>query len=272
MNKIKIVDSLFAHAKYSTDYQISENIIWDRSPYTSNDLVVVFTDHTLKKVDPNIKTKIAWLLESTEITKSAYEWIKYNNDKFDHVLTYHKEFLDRGENFLFNPIGGCWINPEDQQIYKKTENISTISSNKRITYGHNLRHDVIRKYGSTKIDIFGRGYNQIDYKLKGLKDYRFSITIENAKTDYYFTEKLIDCFATGTIPVYFGCPSIGKFFDERGIIMIDNIEDLDAIIYSLNKDKYNELLEYVKINFLKMKDYLIAEEYMFKTLKDNNII
>jgi len=259
--KIKICDNLFAHAKYSTDYQISENITWDRSPFTNNDDLVIFTDNTLNQVNPNIKTKIAWLLESNEITKSSYDWMKYNNNKFDHVLTYYKEFLDRGENFLFNPIGGCWINSEDQQIYEKVKNISIISSNKKMTYGHHLRHQIINQYRNN-IDVFGRGYNSIDYKLTGLKDYRFSITIENTKTDYYFTEKLIDCFMTGTVPIYWGCPSIDKFFNIKGMIIIDSIDNID--INNLNEETYNSMLPYINENFEKAKEFIMCEDYIWK--------
>ena len=45
-------------------------------------------------------------------------------------------------------------------------------------------------------------------KIDGLRDYRYHFCIENIKRDYWFTEKLIDCFVTGTIPIYWGCPSI----------------------------------------------------------------
>ena len=36
-------------------------------------------------------------------------------------------------------------------------------------------------------DLFGRGYRPINNKIEGLKDYRYSIVIENSKSDYYFT-------------------------------------------------------------------------------------
>ena len=32
----------------------------------------------------------------------------------------------------------------------------------------------------------------------------FSVCIENDVYDTYFTEKILDCFATGTIPIYKG--------------------------------------------------------------------
>tara|TARA_Y100000592_G_C5474605_1_gene321516 strand:- start:208 stop:387 length:180 start_codon:yes stop_codon:yes gene_type:complete len=53
----------------------------------------------------------------------------------------------------------------------------------------------VEKYGS------GAG-NPIDKKEEGLTNYLFSLAIENSKIDNYFSEKLLDCFATSTIPIY----------------------------------------------------------------------
>ncbi len=57
----------------------------------------------------------------------------------------------------------------------------------------------------------------------------FHVAIENAFDEHYFTEKLMDCFATYTIPIYMGCPNIGDYFDVNGMILIspgDNVVDI----------------------------------------------
>ena len=270
MINLKIKDYLFSHAEYSTDYQKSQYINWDRNNINCSDLVI-FTDNCLNQVEETYNKKIAWLLESTEVSKSCYEWIKTNNLKFDYVLTFNKELLDRKENYLFNPVGGCWIKPEDQKIYTKTKNLSIIASSKRNYVGQLLRHQVIEKFRE-HIDLFGRGYNAIEYKLEALKDYRFSITIENVQKDWYFTEKLIDCFQTGTIPIYYGCPDIGKFFNTKGMIIFNNLSDLNNIVNNLNENTYNEMLQYIEENYNKSKEYIISEDYMYKTLKNINIL
>ncbi len=83
----------------------------------------------------------------------------------------------------------------------------------------------------------------------------FSITIENSKEDYMFTEKLIDCFLTGTIPIYYGCPSIGNFFNSNGIIMIDSLEDLSTILPTLNEELYNNMRPYIEENYKTAQQY-----------------
>jgi hypothetical protein len=97
----------------------------------------------------------------------------------------------------------------------------------------------------------------------------FSIVVENTIKDYYFTEKLIDCFRTGTIPIYWGCPSIGDFFDLNGIIIFNSIEELNDIIHNLNEELYNSKLNSVIINFNKSKDYLLPDDIIYKKLIEN---
>ena len=266
--KIKIIDYMFSHALYSTDFQESKYIEWDRTPTNQNDKYIFYTDYSLDRVINDNKIKYAWLLESPDITSQSYNWIKTNNKNFNYVLTHNKELLDRVENFKFCPTGGCWIKPDDQKIYDKSKLVSIIASGKRMTHGHNLRHRIIQEL-TGKLDIYGRVYNPIDYKLKALKDYAFSITVENTNKDYYFTEKLIDCFMTGTVPIYWGCPSIGNFFNTDGMIIFNELSEVTDIINNLSFEKYNSMKSAIEENFEKAKEYLIAEDYIYKNYINN---
>lgn len=264
LNTIRIFDSNFAHAKYSTDFQESKYIIWDRLKSFSEDEVVFYTDNFLKN-NNRLKNSYAWLLEPNSISPNTYEYIKNNYHKFEKILTYDKDLLDINEKFIFFPHGGCWIQPEKQKIYEKNKLLSIISSNKKITKGHKLRHEVINKFGNL-MSIYGRGYNPIKYKLEGLKDFMFSIVIENMKKDFYFTEKLIDCFMTGTIPIYYGCPSIGNFFDSKGVLSFETIEELNDIINKLSENLYNDKIQSIKNNFNIAKNYLISEDWIYENI------
>jgi hypothetical protein len=261
--KIKIIDTLFAHAKYSTDFQDSKYIEWDRN--ITNSDICFYTDATLNYITlaKNLFNKnIAWLVESPEITKMSYDWIKNNYFLFDEIFTHNKKLLELDNKFSFIPCGGCWIKSEDHKIYEKTKIVSIISSGKNDTEGHKLRHKIVQKMEN--LDVYGRAYKEIDYKLTALKDYMFSVTIENCREDYYFTEKLIDCFQTGTVPIYWGCPSIGNFFNTKGMILIENIEDIDNIV--LTEEKFHNMKEYIKENFELSKQYLISEDIIYKKL------
>jgi hypothetical protein len=264
MSKLKLVDGAFSHSEmgYCSDFQTSKIFQWDRTPYTNED-TVIFTDTFLKKaLDSNAKHKVAWLIEPIDIGGQNYEFVKNNLHTFDRVLTHEKSLLDLGGKYQYVPFGCCWIKPEDQKVYDKSKNISIIASGKKQTIGHRLRHDVVNRYRN-KIDVLGRGWKPIPYKLQGLKDYRFSVVIENCKRDYWFTEKLIDCFTTGTIPIYWGCPSIGDFFDTNGIIIFNDVDELGSILDTLDEEKYQSMIESVKYNYETSMKYLLPDEHVY---------
>jgi hypothetical protein len=186
--------------------------------------------------------------------KDIVQMIIYSQNKFDIIFAWNNDILNKCPNSVLFPFGSCWINEEDQKINEKTKEISIIASPASRTVGHKLRHDIIQS-NIMELDLFGGGYNPIENKITALKDYRFSIIIENEKIDNWFTEKIIDCLMTGTIPIYWGCPNIGNYFDTRGFIIVDSIEELISKKNMLNETTYSEMLPYIKINFELAKKY-----------------
>jgi hypothetical protein len=269
MDIIKLVDSSFSHSVlgYCSDFQSSSNFRWERNKIDFNNDTVVYTDSDLNKSIGKPKS-IAWLIEPIEINSSPYNFVINNKDKFKIIFTHEKELLDRGVPFEFYPFGGCWISPETQKIYNKNKNISIIASSKNDTSGHRLRHQIVSKFKNL-FDVYGRGYNPIEYKLEGLKEYRFSIVVENCKRDYWFTEKLIDCLRTGTIPIYWGCPSIGNFFNTDGFLIFNSIEELESILNNVDEKLYNEKFKFVEENFNLALNYILPDEIIYKKIKNN---
>lgn len=107
---------------------------------------------------------------------------------------------------------------------QKTKLLSVITSNKAFTKGHLERIAFVEKlkahYGD-KIDVFGRGYKDFDDKWEVLSPYKYHIVIENSSQDYYWTEKISDCFLSETFPFYYGCTNLSGYFREDAFIPID---------------------------------------------------
>ena len=133
--------------------------------------------------------------------------------------------------------------------------ISFITSNKNFTEGHKKRLEWVEMLGD-QVDIYGRGFNEIDNKEQGLCDYMFSVVVENGFYESYFTEKILDCFATGTIPVYMGSPDICNYFNCDGIIKLSEEFDISEEIY------YNKI-DAITENFKKVKQYEILEDFIY---------
>jgi hypothetical protein len=267
--KINIIDSNFAHHPNNSVAYKQHNEFFDW--YRGNEVVsetVFFTDlclHLVNKVK-NVKRKIAWLLEPRAINAQMYEWIKTNNKKFDYVLTFDNELLKLGENYLFYPFGVTWIdNASKNDQFVKTKKISIIGSNKSMTPGHEFRKYIINHcINRGDVDVYGRGYKEIKNKEEGLNEYEFSIVLENSQTDFYFSEKIIDCFVTKTVPIYWGCDT-GRFFNQNGILTFSNTEQLDNIIDRLD-GLYINLQTAINDNYDRIfsNDLTIPEHWIYK--------
>lgn len=268
MKTINLLDCNFAHHKYSKlscDEQYSDLLQWNRDIANNNDLIVI-TDYMLGSY-MNYINRIAWLCEPRTIINDIYEFVRSNYSVFTKIFTHDKFLLDNCLNAKFVPVGGSWIWKDDQKIYDKTKLLDIIASSKNLTEGHQLRHSIINTFRSNLV-VYGRNLNTLNYKLDGLKDFKFQIVVENGKYDYYFTEKLIDCFVTGTVPIYWGCPSIGDFFNINGILTFNNLTELGNIINNISDEKYEQMKPYIQENFEKAKNFLLSEEYIIK----NNLL
>ena len=97
----------------------------------------------------------------------------------------------------------------------------------------------------------------------------FSLVIENVRQDWWFTEKLLDCFALGVVPIYWGCPDIGRFFDTKGMIIVKNINEIKQAIIDLTssgKDIYKEKRESIDKNFELFKQYAITDDWLYHNI------
>ena len=226
---------------------------------------------------------VARLMEHRSYFKDElHQLVKKNHSKFHTILTHDKELLNTLPNAKFTPTTdvirfnmlpnpsnaptfGPYSNsnslemPSDLfQVYPKNKLVSHIGSNKTFLPGHRSRLEML-KSTKGKVDLFGTVqlafYDEMirhENKFEGLKDYAFSIAIENLDSsidDYYFSEKITDCFITGTIPIYYGCPNISNFFNLDGILVFNTADELSEIVDNLSMELYHSKLEAVRDNY-----------------------
>jgi hypothetical protein len=226
--------------------------------------VMVFTDDVLADVETSrAHHRVAWLMEPPAIKPSTYEYIRNGFPLFDLVFTFDESLCRLDERFRFFAHGTTWISELSRQLYAKTKNLSIIASPKAIVAGHRLRHEVVDRYGD-RMDVFGRAYRNVADKTDALADYRYSIAIENSRFDTYFTEKIIDCFLTGTVPIYWGTEKIVEFFDAGGIISFPSVDDLDAVIASLTEEDYLRRLPSIRRNFETAGKFICLEDQLWE--------
>ena len=90
-----------------------------------------------------------------------------------------------------------------------------------------------------QIDMGGRFRNNVGghvkNKIKFLKDYKFSLAMENSEADGYTTEKIIDAFLAGTIPIYYGDYMVDDYINPKTYILIRDYRDMKKKIDYIKK-------------------------------------
>ena len=213
--------------------------------------------------DTSGKPTYIWLLESKQIIPQYYQWIidnyEFVTSRVNGIFSCDKELCAKYPKISYSVINAVpWV--QDRKVHEKTKLVSMIASNKRMCEGHARRLQFVDKFRD-KLDFYGRGFNEISCKEDGLRDYMFSVGIENAVYDTYFTEKLTDCFACGTIPIFYGCKGVTEYFNEDGIIFLDDNFDLST----LTKDLYYSKMDAIKDNFERSINFPVAEDYLYQT-------
>jgi len=260
--KMGLIGGPFQHAHTSTLWKKSECLEWDFGS-TKNEKTFYVDYQILDGLRDRSdgKKKYAWLLESGKIVTGLVDFIIQNLDivleTYEAIFTHNKKLLNLDDKFKWAPANGLWI--QEPKIYEKTKMLSMITSNKTMTKYHEFRNYLVEEWKG-QFDLFGRGYNEIESKEEGLVDYMFSIAIENDCYETYFTEKIMDCFAVGTIPVYLGAPDIGEHFNIDGIIVLDKDFDINNLTERLYRDK----LDIVKENFERVLQYDVLEDWIYK--------
>jgi len=266
MNKFNMHSRAFAHAPSSTWYKKSDYITWEYSS-RENPITFYLDSDMIQGINEKNdgKRKFLWGLESPQYNDGFFGRVKNNLDEvletFELIFTYSDELISLHPKFVFCPANGFWV--EEPKIHEKTKLCSMIVSDKVRTEQQQFRVDFANS-NKDKIDVMGHLCKGLQKKEEGLNDYMFSVCMENDTYDTYFTEKVLDAFATGTIPIYKGTRNITKHFNPNGIIFLDDIS-----IDDLSEDLYYSKLEYVKENFDKVQDLNVLENWMYKNyLKD----
>ena len=271
------------HAPYM---HMSKYFLWDRFNIGLDTHFYAHKAILEKMGNPN--KAYGLFIETESIIPNEYAIFKTHKGiekEFNSILTYSDELLNTLDNAIFyNGLSQVWygqeirdgvrdpvkISPDAHKL--KNKNISMICSDKLMCKMHYVRHEIAKEaLKSNKVDIFGKFNNKpITFKSEALKDYRFQIVVENDIKPYNWTEKIMDCFASQTIPIYVGAPKIGQFFNLDGIInaseLVEHPENLAKILKNCTAEEYENRLEAIKDNYERSLEYLNADDCLYELL------
>ena len=112
-------------------------------------------------------------------------------------------------------------------------------------------------------------------KYQILSKYKYCLCFENTPMEGYISEKLFDCFYTGTIPLYLGDPTINKFIPNECFIDVRKFSSWNELYkYIMNLD--DKELNHLRISAKEFMEnqgiqrYTNSLENVFKNINFEN--
>ncbi len=255
--------------------------LWDYKPdFKFEKQIEIFIDKFTLQPIPENTIRIIILQEPFYINNYNYF---LNSKRFDEyynfIFTYDTNLLNNHPKArLFLGING-WVTNFNKE---KKFGVSTLigSKDNPDLEGYRLRHEIYARENEINIpkDIYLSSHSKLNvdynnrlvlYDDKSIMfDNQFHVAIENTSMDNMFTEKLIDCFQSKTIPIYYGCPNIGNYFNPKGIIHINSISEAISEINQLTPEYYSDRLEYIEENYNKSMKYLSYDTLLYDKINE----
>jgi hypothetical protein len=171
-------------------------------------------------------------------------------------------------NIIIFPHAYWYILHSNLDIYKLLLKRTMDEKNKKfclfaVSNGNcNERNELFNKLNEyKKVDSCGKFMNNMNQSCPQnhdspeyydfISNYKFMICFENSSVPNYFTEKLINAYYNGTIPIYWGCKNIEDYVDMDSILYLkpdysetDMNNLINKIIYlDNNNDAYKNMYE-----------------------------
>lgn len=149
--------------------------------------------------------------------KKAYQGLKNRKPMA------HEDIKDRG--FCTFVVSNCFTKDKRDIFFEQLCQYKKVSSGGR--YKNNIGGAVKDK------DLF-------------LRQHKFNIAFENSSYDGYATEKIMEAFAAGVVPIYYGDPRIADDFNPEAFINAMDFPTFEAVIEYIKKIDSDEEL-YLKM-------------------------
>ncbi|MCK9265638.1 glycosyltransferase family 10, partial [bacterium] len=128
----------------------------------------------------------------------------------------------------------------------------------------------LKEYFKDKIDLFGRGINEIEDKWDAIAPYKYHVVLENSCYDDYFSEKLSDAFLGEAYPIYSGASNVYSYFSKDSLVCID-IKKPSVAVKIIETIMANEFYEKYRASIIKSKMKVLNEYNLFPTVLDKFI-
>ena len=228
--------------------------------------VDVYIDDFNTELVPDGNIRIVITIEPRDFV--LLDKIRDYPNSYTYVLTPYEAVLNNNPKSKYFLSANTWVDPFYD--YKKKFAVSTMIGGKmRLGFdGYPLRHELWYRrneikmpkdfYLSNDVKVADEDYSKsltlpqtcgFHNSKTPMFDCMFHIAIENTSLNNYFTEKVIDCFLSKTIPIYRGDKNIGNHFNANAMIEVNSVDEMIQACNSVTPDVYNRLLPIINDNY-----------------------
>lgn len=153
--------------------------------------------------------------------------LKYQDD-INLLMRRHKDRHHDREKFC------CWVCSNGSGDETRDVIFDKLSNYKKVDSGGRYRNNVGCDGGVCDKRAFQ-------------ENYKFSLAVENTSYRGYTTEKLVEAFAAGGIPIYWGDPDVTKEFNPKAFVNLMDYSSIDEgieVVKKIDQDDelYNEMV------------------------------
>jgi hypothetical protein len=192
--------------------------------------------------------------------------------QFDWIVSWRTD-LPASNVIRSHCMDGWWLKRTYDMLksdrVEKTGLMSVVASDKSSIPEHRKRFAFINRmigHFKDRLTVFGSiNGNYCSDKFAALAPYKYAIAIEAAPFPDYWTEKIADCYLSESMPLYYGAPNIGDYFDHDSFIAID-LDDYKASIRAIEGAIETDAYERNREKVLQAKQKVLDELQTFPQL------
>lgn len=150
----------------------------------------------------------------------------------------------------------------ERRAFESKKSIAAVFSNAK----QRLRNQVYLRFAELfEADSGGKAFNNVGGpvpdKAKFIQNYKFNLAFENTSAKGYTTEKILEAYGYGTIPIYWGDPQIENYFNPQAFLHLRSLKDLKYL---------EEKIEYLLSSFEEYKK--MYEEPLFPNNQEHDFL
>ena len=236
-----------------------------------NDHIAIYPfSKTVMTANAQVTCKVSLIIfEPRAVHARYYTIIPILRYLYHNILVRDPKLASKYNNVHSFSFADLWIETNNLKLpdFSQRHGISLIASMKNDFEGHKLRHKLIafdKSHTHQLLTPLGRAYKQFDDMVTALAPFRYSVVIENCSEPHYFTEKISNCLACKTIPIYWGHESVKQYFDTSNWLFFNDLED------GYEKIKFASSGEHVVCHTKIQENYVQAKSYknLYKRLAE----